>query len=148
MNKTFSALLAPTPIECAASHHVGWHGKDQPCQGRGLFVGWCSSWQFFLAWLWCRWQLFCKALIWTKHSFHKSRNLSLLWCLPRVVVTECDTWEGCCCFLPFIFACCLFCSVGLTAAATIRTILCGLKAVSSLIGMAFSYGPRWFHVKK
>lgn len=46
MNMIFSALLAPTPIECAASHHVGWHGKDQPCQGRGLFVGWCSSSQF------------------------------------------------------------------------------------------------------
>lgn len=104
MNMIFSALLAPTPIECAASHHVGWHGKDQPCQGRGLFVGWCSSSQFFWSWLWCRWQLFCKAWIWTKHSFRKSRNLSLLWCLAWAVVTECDTWEGCCCFLPFFFA--------------------------------------------
>lgn len=59
---------------------------------------------YFWSWLWCRWQLFCKAWIWTKHSFRKSRNLSLLWCLAWVVVTECDTWEGCCCFLPFYFA--------------------------------------------
>jgi len=35
---------------------------------------------------------------------------------------------------------CWSCSMGLTA-ATIRTVLCGLKAVSSLIGMAISYGP-------